>query len=172
MPGKGSAETEHGDLKSSQMKGPLKNTLITLRWRRCRTRNAALIMDQRAIVVISSFVIWISSFHLALSGLAQEKSAITFNKNFEGGALGKIEKLGDAQFRCHVEGQHDEHGRNRQANSRPAFEESRFEKSLTPRAHKEKPKMRIACLVSAILSLVVGTAAIGADAPPGRDRRA
>ena len=47
---------------------------------------------------------------------AQEKSTITFNKNFEGGALGKIEKLGDAQFRCFVEGQHDERGRNRQAN--------------------------------------------------------
>src|SRR5262249_1016408 len=60
----------------------------------------------------SSFV-W-----LALSVLvpAQDKPAITFNKNFEGGALGKIEKLGETQFRCFVEGQHDEHGRNRQAN--------------------------------------------------------
>ena len=41
--------------------------------------------------------------------------AITFNKNFEGGTLGKIEKLADGQFRCYVEGQHDERGRNRQA---------------------------------------------------------
>jgi hypothetical protein len=47
---------------------------------------------------------------------AQEKSAITFNKNFEGGSLGKIEKFGDTQFRCFVEGQHDQRGRNRQAN--------------------------------------------------------
>ncbi|MEO8429005.1 MAG: M14-type cytosolic carboxypeptidase [Verrucomicrobiota bacterium] len=47
---------------------------------------------------------------------AQEKPAITFNKNFEGGSLGKIEKLSDAHFRCYVEGQCDEHGRNRQAN--------------------------------------------------------
>lgn len=31
---------------------------------------------------------------------AEEQPSITFNKNFEGGALGKIEKLGDAQFRC------------------------------------------------------------------------
>jgi hypothetical protein len=53
---------------------------------------------------------------LALSMAAQEKPAITFNKNFEGGSLGKIEKLGDTQFRCFVEGQHDERGRNRQAN--------------------------------------------------------
>jgi hypothetical protein len=42
--------------------------------------------------------------------------AITFNKNFEGGSLGKIEKLGDTEFRAYVEGQCDEHGRNRQAN--------------------------------------------------------
>jgi hypothetical protein len=27
---------------------------------------------------------------------AEEKAAVTFNKNFEGGALGKIERLGDA----------------------------------------------------------------------------
>lgn len=57
---------------------------------------------------------------VALSTLAglwaqAAQPVITFNKNFEGGALGKIEKLGDAQFRCFVEGQHDEHGRNRQA---------------------------------------------------------
>lgn len=41
---------------------------------------------------------------------------ITFNKNFEGGALGKIEAVGETEFRCRVEGQHDERGRNRQAN--------------------------------------------------------
>jgi hypothetical protein len=41
---------------------------------------------------------------------------ITFNKNFEGGALGKIEAAGATEFRCHVEGQSDERGRNRQAN--------------------------------------------------------
>jgi hypothetical protein len=40
----------------------------------------------------------------------------TFNKNFEGGALGKIERLGDGQYRCFVEGQQDARGRNRLAN--------------------------------------------------------
>src|SRR5687768_5120259 len=40
---------------------------------------------------------------------------ITFNKNFEGASLGKIEVLGPASFRCHVEGQYDERGHNRQA---------------------------------------------------------
>jgi hypothetical protein len=49
-------------------------------------------------------------------GAATGAAEITFNKTFEGGALGKIEALGDTEFRCHVEGQHDERGRNRQAN--------------------------------------------------------
>lgn len=40
---------------------------------------------------------------------------ITFNTNFEGGSLGKVEVLGDTRFRCHVEGQQDARGRNRQA---------------------------------------------------------
>src|SRR5262245_13853857 len=44
---------------------------------------------------------------------AQERSALTFNKNFEGGALGKIEQLSSTRFRCFVEGQQDEQGRNR-----------------------------------------------------------
>ena len=40
---------------------------------------------------------------------------ITFNLNFEGSSLGKIERLSDTEFRCHVLGQQDERGRNRQA---------------------------------------------------------
>jgi hypothetical protein len=46
---------------------------------------------------------------------AAAPSPITFNLNFEGASLGSIEKLADGTFRCHVEGQHDERGRNRQA---------------------------------------------------------
>jgi hypothetical protein len=40
---------------------------------------------------------------------------VTFNFNFEGASLGEVEKLDDAVFRCHVQGQYDERGRNRQA---------------------------------------------------------
>jgi hypothetical protein len=47
---------------------------------------------------------------------AAERPAIRFNKNFEAGALGKIEALGAGEYRCYVEGQYDEHGHNRQAN--------------------------------------------------------
>ena len=41
--------------------------------------------------------------------------SVTFNTNFEGGSLGRVEKLAPTEFRCHVRGQHDERGRNRQA---------------------------------------------------------
>ncbi|HKQ36683.1 MAG TPA: M14-type cytosolic carboxypeptidase [Verrucomicrobiae bacterium] len=52
---------------------------------------------------------------LALGALAGA-TEITFNKNFEGASLGRIETLSETEFRCHVEGQSDERGRNRQAN--------------------------------------------------------
>jgi hypothetical protein len=40
---------------------------------------------------------------------------VTFNLNFEDASLGRIERLGETSFRCHVLGQQDERGRNRQA---------------------------------------------------------
>ena len=55
---------------------------------------------------------WVLSCAFAAARAAE----ITFNKNFEGAALAKIEFFGETEFRCHVEGQHDERGRNRQAN--------------------------------------------------------
>lgn len=58
---------------------------------------------------------FIAALLLFAAGLAaQELPPVTFDKSFEGASLGKIEKLGDAEFRLHVEGQHDERGRNRQ----------------------------------------------------------
>lgn len=51
-------------------------------------------------------------FALAPCAFAED---ITFNLNFEGASLGQIERLGDTHFRCHVLGQQDERGRNRQA---------------------------------------------------------
>lgn len=52
---------------------------------------------------------------LALAGAAPEDARVRFSTNFEGGSLGTIEALGETEFRCHVKGQYDEHGRNRQA---------------------------------------------------------
>jgi hypothetical protein len=48
-------------------------------------------------------------------GQGAASPGIVFNKSFEGASLGTIETLGETQFRCHVEGQYDEHGHNRQA---------------------------------------------------------
>lgn len=58
-------------------------------------------------------LVLLSTFCLRV--VADEPPAITFNQNFEGASLGKIEKPDAARFICHVEGQHDERGRNRQA---------------------------------------------------------
>ncbi len=52
---------------------------------------------------------------LVLAGSAPGQEIIRFNTNFEGGSLGRIERLGEDVFRCHVRGQQDQAGRNRQA---------------------------------------------------------
>lgn len=57
---------------------------------------------------------FLASTLLAGVALAQPDRPILINKAFEGGSIGKIEKLGDTEFRMYVEGQYDERGRNRQ----------------------------------------------------------
>jgi hypothetical protein len=55
---------------------------------------------------------------LALSGFATSAGAdgpVRFGTNFEGGSIGVVEPVGDAAFRCHVRGQQDARGHNRQA---------------------------------------------------------
>ena len=41
---------------------------------------------------------------------------ISVHSDFEGGALGKIERVSETHFRCGVKGESDQDGRNRQAN--------------------------------------------------------
>jgi hypothetical protein len=41
--------------------------------------------------------------------------AVTISFNFEGGSLGRVERVADAHFRCAVAGETDQDGRNRQA---------------------------------------------------------
>jgi len=52
---------------------------------------------------------------LACASAALADNAITFNLNFEGASLGRIERVDETTFRCHVLGQEDQRGRNRQA---------------------------------------------------------
>lgn len=42
-------------------------------------------------------------------------SSITLSTDFEGGSLGRVERISETHFRCSLEGQSDEQGRNRQA---------------------------------------------------------
>ncbi len=44
-----------------------------------------------------------------------EPAPIRFTAGFEGGSLGLIERVGEGAYRCHVQGQQNEEGRNRQA---------------------------------------------------------
>jgi hypothetical protein len=69
-------------------------------------------MPTRCRLILS--VLFVLPILLATTSRARATDII-FNLNFEGGSLGRIERLGDANFRCHVLGQEDEHGRNRQA---------------------------------------------------------
>lgn len=48
-------------------------------------------------------------------GAAESPRPIFFNTAFESGSLGRIERLGDNEYRLHVAGQQDARGRNRQA---------------------------------------------------------
>ena len=47
-------------------------------------------------------------------GLLTACSSITLSTDFEGGSLGKVERRGEAEFLCHLAGQADHEGRNRQ----------------------------------------------------------
>src|SRR3954471_12642136 len=51
----------------------------------------------------------------ALFVAAAYSAEVTFSTAFEGGSIGRIEKLGETVFRVHVLGQQDERGRNRAA---------------------------------------------------------
>jgi len=46
---------------------------------------------------------------------ATEPHEVTFSTAFEGGSLGRIEKLNETTFRVHILGQQDQRGRNRAA---------------------------------------------------------
>jgi hypothetical protein len=66
--------------------------------------------------VVSATSPWVVALLLLVAAEAgRAQPPITITKDFEGGSLGRVERLGDNRFRCHVEGQSDERGRNRQA---------------------------------------------------------
>src|SRR4051812_19104189 len=85
------------------------------------------LMSHRLPLHIRSLVVLLASAGGALAAdptpatAPATRPAVTFNTRFEGGSLAKIEVLGAnaagrEAFRCFVAGQHDQRGRNRQAN--------------------------------------------------------
>jgi hypothetical protein len=62
-------------------------------------------------LLIHSVLVMGFSAHIA----SAEPTDVTFSTAFEGGSIGRIEKLGETNFRVHVLGQQDERGRNRAA---------------------------------------------------------
>jgi hypothetical protein len=62
--------------------------------------------------------VWAAAAALAASAATPpgpELPPVRFNTAFEGASLGRIEKLGETEFRLHLKGQQDARGRNRQA---------------------------------------------------------
>ena len=81
-----------------------------------RSRN----QPHRDILVLLAVIVlqWVplrSSVAASASVKPGTTQPITFNLNFEGASLGQIERIDEQTFRCHVKGQQDERGRNRQA---------------------------------------------------------
>jgi zinc carboxypeptidase/carboxypeptidase M14-like protein len=71
---------------------------------------------KRKYVVSITAVAWCAvAAVLIFLGSVAESAEVTFSTAFEGGSLGRIEKLNDTTFRVHVLGQQDERGRNRAA---------------------------------------------------------
>ncbi len=65
----------------------------------------------KSVNIVLFYVFYFLLTHL-LS--AQELEPIRFNTNFPGAAIGKIEALETDSFRCFVDGQYNQYGRNRQ----------------------------------------------------------
>jgi hypothetical protein len=72
-------------------------------------------IDRRTLLKMAGGALLAS--RLSLADVLHDSSAdsISINWSFEGGSLAKADQIGPASFRCHVNGQVDQDGRNRQA---------------------------------------------------------
>ncbi len=66
-------------------------------------------------VIGGSFPAYAAAPPTPLPAPVAELAPVRFNTAFESGSLGRIEKLGETEFRLHLKGQQDARGRNRQA---------------------------------------------------------
>ncbi len=73
-------------------------------------------MDRRALLRMAGGAVLASGTTFAHALSDSSGDSISVDWDFEGGCLAKIERTGASSFRCHVKGQVDQDGRNRQAN--------------------------------------------------------
>lgn len=71
--------------------------------------------DRRTLLKTAGGALLASGASLTCAFLDPYQDAIAIDWNFEGGSLTKVERTGAEHFRCHVHGQVDQDGRNRQA---------------------------------------------------------
>jgi len=64
--------------------------------------------------IIPNYVLVVATGLLMALTTGASPAAITFHTDFEGGNLGKVERVGQAHFRCTIDGECDQDGRNRQ----------------------------------------------------------
>jgi Zinc carboxypeptidase/Cytosolic carboxypeptidase N-terminal domain len=72
-------------------------------------------MKRKYVVKVTAVVLIAATTAFSSLATAAERGEVTFSTAFEGGSLGRIEKLNETTFRVHVLGQQDERGRNRAA---------------------------------------------------------
>lgn len=72
-------------------------------------------INRRALLKMAGGALLVSKASFAGASRDLSRNSIFIDWNFEGGSLAKAERTGPAAFRCHVNGQVDQDGRNRQA---------------------------------------------------------
>ena len=73
-------------------------------------------IDRRAMLRMAGGALLASQSSVTNASPNSFGDPISIGWDFEGGNLVKAERTGSASFRCHVKGQVDQDGRNRQAN--------------------------------------------------------
>lgn len=72
-------------------------------------------IDRRVLLKMAGGALLASRPSLANALRDFSADSISIHWSFEGGSLAKVDRIGDSNFRCHVNGQVDQDGRNRQA---------------------------------------------------------
>lgn len=72
-------------------------------------------LARTCLLILAGALLPASTMAAAAVAVVPTARPVLFNTAFEGGSLGRIEQLGENEYRLHLEGQQDARGRNRQA---------------------------------------------------------